>query len=112
MADRIYLSRDVQEKYRELPQLAMIWQAGVVTCRNVKGFLPEATQGSPAQFGGSDTWVDEEGNYFYGRTEFDSPDVDNDVLVDAREHYIKIGEFVAIKIHEAGDFDLYGTPVK
>jgi ribosomal protein S12 methylthiotransferase len=53
-----------------------------------------------------------EGNYFYGRTEFDSPDVDNDVLVDAREHYIKIGDFVAIKIHEAGDFDLYGTPVK
>ncbi len=52
-----------------------------------------------------------EGNYFYGRTEFDSPDVDNDVLVDAREHYIKIGEFVDIKIHEAGDFDLYGVPV-
>ena len=53
-----------------------------------------------------------EGNYFYGRTEFDSPDVDNDVLVDAREHYIKIGEFIPIKIHEAGDFDLYGTPIK
>ncbi|MBL4605938.1 MAG: 30S ribosomal protein S12 methylthiotransferase RimO [Flavobacteriaceae bacterium] len=53
-----------------------------------------------------------EGNYFYGRTEFDSPDVDNDVLVDAREHYIKVGEFVDVKIHEAGDFDLYGTPVK
>tara|TARA_R110002074_G_scaffold117401_1_gene249419 strand:+ start:461 stop:1774 length:1314 start_codon:yes stop_codon:yes gene_type:complete len=53
-----------------------------------------------------------EGNYFYGRTEFDSPDVDNDVLVDAREHYVKIGEFVDIEIHEAGDFDLYGTPVK
>lgn len=53
-----------------------------------------------------------EGNYFYGRTEFDSPDVDNDVLVDAREHYVKIGEFVDVKIHEAGDFDLYGTPVK
>jgi ribosomal protein S12 methylthiotransferase len=52
------------------------------------------------------------GNYFYGRTEFDSPDVDNDVLVDAREHYIKIGEFVNVKIHQAGDFDLYGTPVK
>jgi len=32
--------------------------------------------------------------------------------VDAREHYVKIGEFVDIKIHEAGDFDLYGTPVK
>jgi len=53
-----------------------------------------------------------EGNYFYGRTEFDSPDVDNDVLIDAREHYIKIGEFIPVKIHEAGDFDLYGTPVK
>jgi ribosomal protein S12 methylthiotransferase len=53
-----------------------------------------------------------EGNYFYGRTEFDSPDVDNDVLVDAREHYIKIGEFIPIKIHQAGDFDLYGTPIK
>ena len=53
-----------------------------------------------------------EGNYFYGRTEFDSPDVDNDVLVDAREHYIKIGEFIHVKIHEAGDFDLYGTPIK
>ena len=53
-----------------------------------------------------------DGEYFYGRTEFDSPDVDNDVLVDAREHYIKIGEFVDIKIHDAGDYDLYGTPVK
>ena len=53
-----------------------------------------------------------EGNYFYGRTEFDSPDVDNDVLVDAREHYIKIGEFIPVKIHEAADFDLYGTPIK
>ena len=51
-----------------------------------------------------------DGDYFYGRTEFDSPDVDNDVLVDAREHYIKIGEFIDIVIHEAGDFDLYGTP--
>lgn len=53
-----------------------------------------------------------EGNYFYGRTEFDSPDVDNDVLVDAREHYVKIGDFVDVKIYEAGDFDLYGIPVK
>jgi len=52
-----------------------------------------------------------EGNYFYGRTEYDSPDVDNDVLVDARKHYIKIGEFVDVEIYEAGDFDLYGTPV-
>lgn len=51
-----------------------------------------------------------EGNYFYGRTEFDSPDVDNDVLVDARKHYIKLGEFVDVEIYEAGDFDLYGIP--
>ena len=53
-----------------------------------------------------------DGEYFYGRTESDSPDVDNDVLVDAREHYIKIGEFIDIKVHEAGDYDLYGIPVK
>ena len=53
-----------------------------------------------------------DGEYFYGRTESDSPDVDNDVLVDAKEHYIKIGEFIDVKIHEAGDYDLYGTPVK
>ncbi len=53
-----------------------------------------------------------DGEYFYGRTESDSPDVDNDVLVDAREHYLKIGEFIDIKIYEAGDYDLYGTPVK
>jgi len=53
-----------------------------------------------------------DGEYFYGRTESDSPDVDNDVLVDAKEHYVKIGEFIDIKMHEAGDYDLYGTPVK
>jgi len=53
-----------------------------------------------------------DGEYFYGRTEFDSPDVDNDVLVDATKHYIKIGEFIDIEIYDAGDYDLYGTPVK
>jgi len=52
-----------------------------------------------------------DGAYFYGRTEYDSPDVDNDVIVDAREHYVKIGEFVDIKIYDAGDYDLYGIPV-
>lgn len=52
-----------------------------------------------------------EGNYFIGRTEFDSPDVDNEVLVDAREHFVQIGHFVNIKIKEASDFDLYGEPV-
>ncbi|TDT37949.1 ribosomal protein S12 methylthiotransferase [Maribacter spongiicola] len=52
-----------------------------------------------------------EGNYFIGRTEFDSPDVDNEVLIDAAKHYVKQGEFVDIKITEAADFDLYGEPV-
>lgn len=52
-----------------------------------------------------------EGNYFVGRTEFDSPDVDNEVLIDATKHYVKQGEFVNVKITEAADFDLYGEPV-
>lgn len=52
-----------------------------------------------------------EGNYFVGRTEFDSPDVDNEVLIDATKFYLKQGEFVNIKIVEAADFDLYGEPV-
>ena len=52
-----------------------------------------------------------EGNYFVGRTEFDSPDVDNEVLIDADKHYVKIGDFANIKINEAHDFDLYGEPV-
>ncbi|HET8838168.1 MAG TPA: 30S ribosomal protein S12 methylthiotransferase RimO [Flavobacteriaceae bacterium] len=52
-----------------------------------------------------------EGNYFVGRTEFDSPDVDNEVLIDASKHYLKTGDFATIKIIEASDFDLYGVPV-
>ena len=51
-----------------------------------------------------------EGNYFIGRTEYDSPDVDNNVIVDAREHYIQLGHFVNIRVKEATDFDLYGVP--
>ncbi len=53
-----------------------------------------------------------EGDHFIGRTEFDSPDVDNEVLVDATKHYIQIGQFIDIKISEATEFDLYGEPVK
>lgn len=52
-----------------------------------------------------------EGPYFVGRTEFDSPDVDNEVLIDASKHYLKTGEFVNIKITDAAEFDLYGEPV-
>lgn len=53
-----------------------------------------------------------EGNFFVGRTEFDSPDVDNEVLIDATENYLKTGEFYTVKITEAEDFDLYAEPVK
>lgn len=52
-----------------------------------------------------------EGNYFVGRTEFDSPDVDNEVLIDATSTYLKTGEFATIKVIEAEDFDLYGEVV-
>jgi len=51
-----------------------------------------------------------EGNYFVGRTEFDSPDVDNEVLIDATKYYVKQGEFVEVTITDAADFDLYGIP--
>lgn len=49
-----------------------------------------------------------EGDYFIGRTEFDSPDVDNEVLIDATKTYLKTGEFVNVYIDSAADFDLYG----
>jgi ribosomal protein S12 methylthiotransferase len=52
-----------------------------------------------------------EGNYFVGRTEMDSPDVDNEVLVDATKYYLKQGEFVTVNITEAADFDLYAKPI-
>ena len=52
-----------------------------------------------------------EGNYFVGRTEFDSPDVDNTVLVSAENTYISIGDFANVKITSAEEFDLYGEIV-
>jgi hypothetical protein len=52
-----------------------------------------------------------EGQYFVGRTEYDSPDVDNEVLIDASKYYVKIGDFAQVLITEATDFDMYGTPV-
>ncbi len=51
-----------------------------------------------------------DGNYFIGRTEFDSPDVDNEVLIDATKHYVQVGKFTSIKITSATEFDLYGVP--
>ena len=52
-----------------------------------------------------------EGNYFVARTEFDSPDVDNEVLIDASKHYLKTGDFVNVKVFDAADFDLYAEPI-
>ena len=52
-----------------------------------------------------------EGEHFIGRTEFDSPDVDNEVLIDASKFYLKTGDFVDLKIIDATEFDLYAEPV-
>ena len=53
-----------------------------------------------------------EGNYFIGRTEYDSPDVDNTVLVSAEDTYLSIGDFANVKITSAEEFDLYGILVE
>lgn len=50
-----------------------------------------------------------EGDYFIGRTEYDSPEVDNEVLIAADKQYATIGRFVNVEIDSAEDFDLYGT---
>ncbi len=50
-----------------------------------------------------------EGNYFIGRTEADSPEVDNEVLLDAAQNYARIGDFVQVRIDSTEDFDLFGT---
>ena len=52
-----------------------------------------------------------EGGYFVGRTEFDSPEVDNEVLVDAKKNYIRVGDFANIKVIDATEFDLFGEVV-
>jgi ribosomal protein S12 methylthiotransferase len=52
-----------------------------------------------------------EGDYFIGRTEFDSPDVDNEVLVKANETYIRMGDFANVLIEKTDHFDLYGVVV-
>lgn len=52
-----------------------------------------------------------EGGQFIGRTEYDSPEVDNEVLIDARENYLRIGDFVMAKVVDASEFDLIAQPV-
>ena len=53
-----------------------------------------------------------QGEQFVGRTEIDSPDVDNEVLIDAKKFYLKLGDFTDVEITDATDFDLYGIPIK
>jgi ribosomal protein S12 methylthiotransferase len=53
-----------------------------------------------------------EGGFFVGRTEFDSPEVDNEVLVDAKSNYVRIGDYAQVEITSAEDYDLYGNVIK
>lgn len=52
-----------------------------------------------------------EGGYFIGRTEYDSPEVDNEVLVDAKKFFVRLGDFANVQITAAEDYDLYGIIV-
>lgn len=52
----------------------------------------------------------EEGQYI-GRTEFDSPEVDNEVIIDSGNQYLRVGDFVQVKIGAASEFDLHGTAI-
>ncbi len=52
-----------------------------------------------------------EGDFFIGRTEHDSPEVDNEVLIPAQGVYLRIGDYAKIKITEAAEFDLFGSPI-
>ena len=59
------------------------------------------------------TLVDrKEGGAFIGRTEFDSPEVDNEVIIHSPDNYIRIGDFVNVKIKSATEFDLSGSIVQ
>ena len=53
-----------------------------------------------------------EGGYFIGRTEHDSPEVDNEVMVSAKDQYVRVGDFANVKINDAAEFDLFGEIVK
>jgi ribosomal protein S12 methylthiotransferase len=52
-----------------------------------------------------------ENDFFVGRSEFDSPEVDNEVLITAPDNYLRIGDFVDVRITEAREFDLYAKPI-
>ena len=52
-----------------------------------------------------------EGGQFIGRTEYDSPEVDNEVLIDANNHFVRVGDFVQAKVIDATEFDLFAEPL-
>ena len=52
-----------------------------------------------------------EGEYYIGRTEFDSPEVDPEVLIKAEGNSLQIGSFYQVKVYDADDFDLYASLV-
>ena len=52
-----------------------------------------------------------EGDWFIGRTEFDSPDVDNEVYISATEQYLRIGDFVHAEVYSAEEYDLFAKVV-
>jgi ribosomal protein S12 methylthiotransferase len=52
-----------------------------------------------------------EGGSFVGRTEFDSPEVDNEITIDGSENYLRIGDFVNVKVTDATEFDLTGKVI-
>jgi len=52
-----------------------------------------------------------EGDWFVARSERDSPEVDNEVLISAKDHFLRIGDFVSVRIDRSEAFDLYATPI-
>jgi len=53
-----------------------------------------------------------EADQFIGRTEYDSPEVDNEVIINAANNYVRVGDFANIFVRDAGEFDLYGDVVQ
>lgn len=53
-----------------------------------------------------------EGDSFYGRTEFDSPEVDNEVIVDAQKNFVRVGDFAHVEIVDATEYDLYANVIQ
>ena len=51
-------------------------------------------------------------NNYFGRTEFDSPEVDNEVIIPAEDFHLRVGEFYDVQITSASDYDLIGEVIK